>query len=543
MMLSVSFALLGVVLFFFYLWWDARSDLPPGPRPLPIVGNIRDLPTGETPEYQHWLEFKNLYGPISHVSILGQPLIIIHDRHAAHQLLEKTSTRTSGRPRMHFGADLCGYGTLLSFQQYNKTFRQHRKLVHQQLGTKAAAARFRDIQDVESRRFLFRILETPEDLMKHVKTEASAVILQIIYGYSVEPRKADPLTLLIERMMLGISLAFVPLTWPVDTLPILKYFPEFLPGMSFKKRAREWKDITQMVIDVPYEFVRQKMSMRTHRPSYVSSLVEQHDRGDGNDKLDGDKENAIKSTAAIMYAGGADTTVSSVCGFVLAMLFFPAVQKKAQEELDTVVGSDRLPHLGDRDSLPYVNALVKETLRWLPVTPMGVPHTADEDISYGEFHIPKGAQLLPAIWWFLHDPQTYSEPSSFDPDRYLEPRNEPDPATEAFGYGRRVCPGRFLADESLFITISRVLAAFDIRKALDGQGIEIEPKIRITPGIIGHIHDFPYSIKPRNRKYVDLIRSVEAEHPWEESDANLLQEDFALAWLKDETGSSGRIKV
>ncbi|KPM41882.1 O-methylsterigmatocystin oxidoreductase [Neonectria ditissima] len=526
-MLQAIFALTGIVLYLLYLRKKAHPTLPPGPKPLPIIGNITDLPSGRTPEYQHWLKFKDAYGPISRVSILGQPLVIIHDRHAAHDLLVGTSSKTSGRPYLHFAAKLCGYGTLLSFQQYDAEFRQQRKLVHQQLGTKTAVARFRDVQDVESRRFLFRVLEDPKNLVDHIKTEASAIILRITYGYSIEPRKADPLARLIERMMQGASLAFVPLSWPVDILPILEYFPECLPGMSFKKIAREWNGITRKVIETPYNFVRQQMAKGTHRLSYVSSLIEQHDDSSEKGRLNEGSENAIKNTAAIMYAGGSDTTVSSINSLILAMVLFPAVQKKAQQEIDTVVGTNRLPQFGDRDSLPYVNALVKETIRWFPVAPMGAVHQADEDVDYGGFHISKGTQILPAIWWFLHDPQTYPDPSSFNPDRFLEPRNEPDPANEAFGYGRRICPGRFLADESLFITISRLLAAFDIRKAIDKQGNEIDPQIEVTPGLISHLLDFPHSIKPRNANYASLIRSIEVEHPWEKSDAGMLEGDFA----------------
>ncbi|KAH7013861.1 cytochrome P450 [Ilyonectria destructans] len=529
-MLQTIFALLGVSLFFHYFWKKAGPSLPPGPKPLPIVGNIRDMPPRGAPEYQHWLKFKDTYGPISCVTIFGQSLIIIHDRDAAHDLFEKSSTKTSGRPQLHFASKLCGYGVLLSFQQYNATFRQHRKLVHRQLGTKAVASRFHDIQDIESRRFLLRILDSPISLMEHIKTEASAIILRIIYGYSIAPHTADPLVLLIERMMHDVSLAFVPLAWLVDALPILEYLPEGLPGMSFRKVARKCNEITHMVIETPYAFVRQQMANGTHRVSYVSSLVAQHTDDNGkNDKLDENSENAIKRTAAVMYAGGADTTVSSISSFILAMILFPGVQKKAQEEIDNIIGVDRLPQVEDRDNLPYVSALVKETLRWLPVAPLGAAHATDEDINYGEFHIPKGSILMPAIWWFLHDPQTYSDPSSFDPDRYLQPRNEPDPANEAFGYGRRICPGRFLADDSLFITISRLLAAFDIEKAVDNLGNKIDPKIEVTPGLICRPLDFPYSIKPRSARHVELIRSIEVEHPWEEgSDVSLLKGDFTM---------------
>ncbi|KAF5692956.1 oxidoreductase [Fusarium denticulatum] len=504
-MLSAVLILVGVALTILYIRTKPCKNLPPGPNPLPILGNVKDMPDGTTPEYQHWIKFKDLYGPISHVSILGQSLIILHDRDAANAILEKTSTKTSGRPQFVFGNEMCGYNQILSFKPYGKLLKQHRKLVHQQLGTKTAASRFRDIQDVESRRLLLRILESPEKLFEHIKTEASAIILKMTYGYNLEPHKPDPLALLIEQMMHNFSLAFVPMSWPVDVLPILRYLQK--PFQEF---------------DVPYTFVKKQIAKQSNRPSYVSSLIKQHD-GD----LDEETDTAIKQTAAVMYAAGADTTVSSIRGFALAMLLFPEVQRKAQREIDSVVGTERLPQFEDRDNLPYVDALINESLRWIPVTPMGVVHTADEDIYYKEFVIPKGASFLPATWWFLHDPEIYSDPASFDPDRYLEPRNEPHPNFASFGFGRRVCPGRFLADESLFISISRLLAAFDVKKAVDGRGSEIEPQISVTPGMISHIRDFPYEIKPRNEKYAAMMRQVEVDHPWEQADAAFLSMDVS----------------
>lgn len=344
------------------------------------------------------------------------------------------------------------------------------------------------------------------------------------YGYVVEPHKVDPLVSIVERMMHEISQAATPLVWSVDIMPLLEYLPEGLPGTSFKKIAREWHSVASKVIGVPYEFACEQMRKGNNRPSYVSSVLKQREASSIEEGGPSESNNDdVKHTAATMYAAGADTTVLSIKTLILAMLLFPDVQKKAQKEIDSVIGMDRLPQMSDRESLPYINALVKEGLRWLPVVPMGLAHVADEDIEFRGYHIPKGSYLLPSIWWFLHDPDTYADPHSFDPDRHLAPRNEPDPSKEPFGYGRRICPGRFLADETIFITISRLLAAFDITKAVDERGNEIEPKMEITPGLLSHLLDFPYSIKPRNVKYADLVRSVEVEHPLEAGDAGSLK--------------------
>lgn len=330
--------------------------------------------------------------------------------------------------------------------------------------------------------------------------------------------------ILVEQMADNVTSAFVPFVWLIDVFPALKYFPEGLPLTRFKTTGRQWKKVTETVIDAPYRFVQEQMAIGSYRPSYVSSLLEDYN-DDKVDGLDRDFEEAIKQTASILYIGGADTTVSNISSFILAMILFPNVQEKAQKEIDTVVGTGRLPNYGDREKLPYVNAVIAESLRWLPITPISVPHAVDEEFIYNGYRIPKGAYLIPSIWWFLHNPDVYSEPSSFDPERYLEPRKEPEPSGH-FGFGRRTCPGRFLAMESLFITICHILAAFKISKAVDEEGKEIEPKVEPLPGLVSHPAPFSYSIKPRSLGHVDLIRAVEVDNPWAKSDAVLLEGDL-----------------
>lgn len=169
-MLQIIFLLLGIPLYVYFSRKKPGPSLPPGPRPIPLIGNVRDLPPKGKPEYQHWLKFKDIYGPISCVSIFGQSLILIHDRHVLYDLLEKSAIKTSGRPYSYFGTTLCGFGDFLPWLQYDAAFQDHRKMVHRQLGTKAVVSRFADIQDVESRRLLLRILNDPGNLIKNLKT-------------------------------------------------------------------------------------------------------------------------------------------------------------------------------------------------------------------------------------------------------------------------------------------------------------------------------------------------------------------------------------
>lgn len=343
------------------------------------------------------------------------------------------------------------------------------------------------------------------------------------YGYTVEPHEPDALVELIEKMMTEFSLAASPMTWAVDIIPALQHLPEGFPGASFKQTARQWRRSILASGQIPYDFVRRQMSSLVNRPSYVSKLVKQLAREDETDALSGEDEQAILWTAASLYGAAADTTVITLTTFTLAMVLFPEVQRKAQAELDRVVGTDRIPSFEDRDDLPYVSALVKEASRWWPITPMSFPHTVTQEFEFRGYRLPKDAIVMPSVYWFLRDPAVYHDPDRFDPDRFLPPRNEPDPVTEAFGYGRRVCPGRFFADSSLYINIVQTLATFNLSKAVGDDGKEIEVDARPKPGVLTYPTEFRFKARPRSQKHTELIRELERKHPFQPSDAALLQ--------------------
>ncbi|KAL4787860.1 cytochrome P450 [Aspergillus varians] len=531
-MATASVALCGLTILISYLIYKStqtRRQFPPGPKPLPILGNLNDFPPDGTPEYQHWLKHKDLYGGISSVTVLGTTLIIIHDKKTAHSLLEQTSSKTSGRPEMVMANKLCGYENIVLCQSYTPTFVRYRKFLHRELSTTVSAAQFQDIQEVEVHRQLVRALTEPEKWLEHFKTTAGATVLKMAYDYTINPHDPDPMVSLIDKMMTEFSLAAVPMAWIVDIIPALRHLPESFPGVTFKKTARKWRKSIQATAYIPYRFVQHRMASSTYQPSYVSKLITQLSEESNNNNnvnnagtLPREDEQAIIWTAASLYGAAADTTVITLTSFTAAMLKFPHVQRKAQAEIDRVVGPSRLPTFSDRENLPYINALVKETLRWWPIAPMGFPHTATQDIEYEGLHIPSGSVLLPAVWWFLHDPDVYADPESFDPGRFLPPRCEPEPEIEAFGYGRRRCPGRFFAEASLYITIVQSLAVFNLGNAVGEDGREIDIDVKPKPGILSYPTEFGFRIRPRSEWHVRLVREMERKYPFEEGDAGFL---------------------
>jgi len=164
--------------------------------------------------------------------------------------------------------------------------------------------------------------------------------------------------------------------------------------------------------------------------------------------------------------------------WALAMVAYPETQARAQAELDAVVGLARPPNFADYLHLPYLRAMVKETLRWALVAPLGLPHRTNEDDWYEGMFIPKGTICIPNVWHMNRDPEIYGENAAqFDPTRFLDANGDiaPDPDTKdeghvSYGFGRRECVGRHVANNSLFINIAVVLWATKIERKKDASG-------------------------------------------------------------------------
>ncbi|CAH0004437.1 unnamed protein product [Clonostachys byssicola] len=503
-------------------WYRKLSSprLPPGPRAIPFLGSVFDLPKGDIPDFEHWLQYREKYGPIFSLNVMGQTIVVIHDKQVALDLLEKKSLINSSRPWMEFAGGLVGFVNFTSAVPYNETLRLHRKFMHQQMGTKKIAASFRKDQENEVSWMLENIMDQPERLIDHLHRAAGSFIIKLTYGYSIDVSRPDPVQRLVMRMVSIFNASAQPGVWAVDMFPALHYLPDWFPGTSFKKVAGAWREEVMASAEKPYQFVKMQMQTKSHQPSYVSKALEQC----GEDPT-ATYEAAVKFSAGAMYGGGSDTTVSSLSFLFLAMVKFPDILHKVQEEIDRVVGRDRLPQFEDRPNLPYVEAVVKEAFRWHPVAGMGVPHASDEDQIYNGYLIPKGAILLASIHGMAHDPETYHDPDRFLPERYDKPYNEPDPKEVVFGFGRRICPGRYFADSMVYLAAAQTLAAFDIVKATDEQGQEIDPTVKVLPGVISHPLDFPFRITPRSEKSKSFISANVAPRQGAMSDAKLFEQN------------------
>ncbi|CAE6513216.1 unnamed protein product [Rhizoctonia solani] len=477
-----------------------NSSLPPGPPGVPLLGNaleIRDAPF-------LWLkldEYAQTYGSIFTIRLLGRPAIVLSDPDIVTELFEKRAVNFANRP-LFMMAKLVGWTEAILFVPYGP--RLH----------------FQSLQIQELRKLMKRLVQEPEAFLRHAHLYAGAVSIRMTYGHTVRSfddifmQEAEEFMKVLNEGMLLIDFAapaLMPGRWLVEMIPLLRFVPVWFPGATFKRKAKEWAESTNRHRQAPFDYVVKNLAEGTAEPSFTSKLL---DPEDGREVSESEKE-MIKIVASGLYAAGADTTVSLLQSFFLAMTLHPHIQPKAQAEIDAYLAfSDqacsptRILTIADRELLPYTHAVVSELVRWHPVANTTTRYTQEDEII-GQYIIPKGTMVIGNLWSMLHKPDIYADPENFWPERFLGENPPLDPSAYAFGFGRRICPGIHIAQQSLWITISNILANFTINKLRTVDGEELTPPETYTADILSRPQPFECSIKPRSAASQSFVNEVE----------------------------------
>ncbi|KAJ7653505.1 cytochrome P450, partial [Mycena rosella] len=331
----------------------SHLPFPPGPKPRFIIGNLYDIPA-ELP----WLTYADWgkqYGDVVHASVFGEHILVLNSARAASELLEKRAGIYSDRPTIPM-VSITGWDFNLTFMPHTDKWRQYRRLFHQHFRRDAVAS-YRPIQMKKVHDLLRGLLPsgTPEDFFAHTKTVAAAIVMATIYGYDIKPTH-DKFVDLSEEAVKRVCESVFPGAFLVNSLPFLRYLPSWFPGCSFQRYGQETKELLAEMRDVPLEFVRKNMRDGIGGFSVLGRLLEKNDTEGGSEA----QERVIKEVTATAYAAAADTTASALVSFFLAMALNPEAQRKAQNEIDAVVGPGRLPIFEDRRSLPYVDAVFSD---------------------------------------------------------------------------------------------------------------------------------------------------------------------------------------
>ncbi|KAL1748709.1 cytochrome P450 [Schizophyllum fasciatum] len=481
--------------------------LPPGPRKLPLIGNLLDMPTSfEWERYAEWAKGYNT--DIIHLNVCGQSVIVLDSYETCIDLLEKRSKLYSSRPGLTMAIDLVGFDFNIGFIPYGA--RARRRLIHGVLHT-TAAQRFNPFVLRATHTLMRALLAAGEDdLEPELRHWAARIILGITYGLDIAT-KDDPHVLNAEAAQGSLSATVNQGAYLVNSIPSLKHVPEWMPGAAFQREAREWKAQARYMVDTPFEEVKSKAGLTPFAPSIASLALDK-----------GVDEGVIKDACATMYMAGTDTTVCAILNFTLAMLDRPELLKRAQSELDAVLDAGQLPDFADQERLPFVNAIVLESLRYVPVAPASISHfySGKTPDIYRGYVIPTSSVVIPNVWSMVHneasdrDLAVYPDSYAFKPDRFLTAdgkinKDVRDPGDLVFGFGRRICPGRRLAYASIWIAVACMIRTFDIVKAKRPDGSTIEPSKEYVSGLVMLPKPFKCRLVPRSAEAEAMIRATE----------------------------------
>ncbi|ETN40280.1 uncharacterized protein HMPREF1541_04556 [Cyphellophora europaea CBS 101466] len=540
---------------YIHLWWLAtailivpvlgflvhdevlRRRMPPGPPPTPFIGNTKSVPA----QYP-WIKFQEwskIYGDIYTVWFGRRPTVIISDPHVAVELMEKRSQNYSSRPRFVVMGEIYWEMASILVQPYNKEWSIRRKLLHSAL-TPRALQNYIPVQQAEACRLCFQLLARPNEWEQLLDWMTASIVFSVSYGHRIDSMDSPVIRERMSIMHYNATLN-VPGRFLAESFPVLKHMPLWLaPWKREIKRhgAIEANANMRLTDYIKHEMEEEKRTGREIPNSLCKQLLQRRAADPESFALLSDRDFSFIPSS--LFGAGADTTASSLCSALLALVTHPATLDAVHAEMDAVIGPDRLPTFADEQDLPYLRALCKEVLRWRPVAVLGgTPHATTARDVYRGWYIPQDTNVLGNTWAINHNERYYPNSHHFNPLRFLdvEPtslpylpqtyvqgtppeKGEPHPSKlghSSFGWGRRICPGADLAMNNLYIALARLLWCFDVRPL---KGVEYD--------VWDYVGGF--NIRPRHFECDIRIRSPRHEKVLREEyvEARALMDKFPL---------------
>ncbi|KAI9879658.1 MAG: hypothetical protein M1830_007765 [Pleopsidium flavum] len=449
-------------------------------------------------------EWAQQYGGMYSLKVGTATAVVLTDRRLIKNLIDGKSSIYSNRPPSYVMNDLTTRGDHLLVMDYGNTWRLFRRILHQKFMESKCEKEHVKLQNAEAGQMLRDFCIAPEQHMLHPKRYSNSIIMSLVFGIRTPSYETHHLTSLYNMMEKWSEVGETGATPPVDIFPFLKCIPERFLGNWISRSRAVGKQMEALYGEMLDRVIRRRFE-DGNQGSLIDNVLDQQKKLNLN-------RNQLKFLGGVLMEGGSDTASSMLLAFIHAMVKWENVQKKAQREMDSVIDQDRTPVWSDYSKLPYVSMIIKEVMRWRPVTPLSFPHYLSEDDWVDGRFLPKGTTILINVWGLHHDETIFPDPDTFDPERYSKRTLlAPEYATSAdyesrdhygYGAGRRLCPGIHLAERNLFLGVSKLLWAFSFAPSVDELGNVIPPdvdsKTAYTQGFLHCPKPFGCTIKARS---------------------------------------------
>ena len=437
--------------------FSATRQLPPGPFPLPFIGNAHKL-AADSP-YLALMAMEKQYGRVFRLYLGSQLAIAVSGANAVKEVLVTKSAEFAGRPKVNTLDVYSRKGKAIAFADYSPEWRLHRKIVVSALKIYTTGVlKQGSVMNDEFDLLLKRIQSTngqPHNITKEIRLAVTNVVCTLVFGsrYELNDPEFSKFVEITNEIFEMLGSGSV-----VDIFPWLRFFP-FKSIQRFKEKCKERDEIVGRIYrehveadrvqnprDLTDALLKAKKEAEEEDSSIKEFLTDQH----------------LILTMGEVFAAGTETTASAVCWALLHLIHNPKVQGMLHQELDRVIGPNRLPELEDKKNLPYLESIITETLR-MSGGPLAI-HKSVVDTTLQGYHIPKGTTLLINLWSLHHDPDLWDAPNDFRPQRFLrEDGKFVAPSTDSFhpfSAGRRHCLGESLARTELFLVLARSLHSY-----------------------------------------------------------------------------------